>query len=485
MSGQAHKTQGLESLPPSSPQITAPLSRRIKFFYGLGDWGTSASSTARNLFWFYFLISVVGINPALAGTVALISKLWDGINDPLVGMLSDRLNTRWGRRRPLLLAAALPFGVGFFLLFSVPAIENDLLLAAYYGVMFMLFDTLFTVLNVPYTALAAELTQDYDERSTLAGWRTGVAVLASLVTAGFFKLLSENVFAQWFGGGMEGIAQGYSLAAAIWGFTFVIPPILLFFSVREPQHVFEKEPLRFFQTLREAFSNRPFRILAITYLFTFTTMEMVVAVLIWFLIYAVQVPPGFDSVMMASLLALALLTMPLTIRLMRRWGKRNTYLLCIAFWGAADFLIALVPSGGYLWVLLLALVAGPAFGAAQAIPWALLSDVMEEDEWQTGKRREGTYAGFMVFLRKLAAAVALFLVGNFLAASGFVEGTGGALVITQPESAITALRILIGVIPPVILGLASLIMWRYPLNRLAHQDLRMRLAQRRAAQDAE
>lgn len=460
------------------PGPTAPLTRRTKFFYGLGDWGTSASSTARNLFWFYFLISVVGINPALAGTVALVSKLWDGINDPLVGMLSDRLNTRWGRRRPLLLFSAVPFGFGFFLLFSVPPIESDVLLAVYYGVMFMLFDTLYTVLNVPYTALAAELTQDYDERSNLAGWRTSVAIAASLASAGLFKVLSENVFGARFGGGLDGIIQGYGLTAAIWGVTFVIPPVLLFFAVKEPERPIDRTPLRFWATMGEAFRNRPFRILAITYLLTFTTMEMVVAVLIWFLIYAVEVPSGFDSVAIAVLLGLALLSMPLIIRLMHRVGKRNTYLICIAFWGAADFLISLVPPGGYLWVLVLALVAGPALGAAQAIPWALLSDVIEEDEWQTGKRREGTYAGFMVFMRKLASAGALFLVGNFLAMNGFVEANGGSVVVEQPESAITALRILVGVIPPGILAVAGVIMWRYPLNRAAHEELRLRLASR-------
>ncbi len=472
-----------DSTPPTA-EAPAPkrLPRRMALIYGLGDWGTSGASTARNLYWFYFLISVVGINPALAGTVALVSKLWDGINDPLVGMISDRLNTRWGRRRPLFLFGAIPFALGFFLLFSVPPIANQTWLAIYYGVIFMVFDTMFTILNVPYTALAAELTDDYDERSTLAGWRTGVAIMAALLTAGFFKILSEGAFADYFGGGNAGIAQGYSLAALLWGITFAIPPMLLFLTVQEPERVADPAPMRFWATFGDAFRNRPFRVLAITYLLTFTTMEMVVAVFVWFLIYAVQVPTGFDSFAMALLLALALLSMPMIVRLMRRIGKRKTYVLCIFFWAAADFLIGRVPTGEYWWILVLALVAGPAFGAAQAVPWAILADVVEQDEWETGRRREGTYAGFMVFLRKLASAGALFLVGQFLAANGFVNGSAGNLTLVQPETAIHTLRTLIGTIPPIILGVAALIMWRYPLNRVAHAQLRHNLALRREAE---
>ncbi len=473
-------------LGPAPPTEEGPapkrLTRRMAFIYGLGDWGTSAASTARNLYWFYFLISVVGINPALAGTVALVSKLWDGINDPLIGMISDRLNTRWGRRRPLFLFGAIPFGLGFFLLFSVPPIANQTWLAIYYGGIFMIFDTMFTVLNVPYTALAAELTDDYDERSTLAGWRTGVAIVGALASAGFFKVLSEGVFADWFGGGNAGIAQGYSLAALLWGITFIVPPMLLFLTVQEPERVPDPSPMRFWATFGDAFRNRPFRVLAVTYLLTFTTMEMVVAVFVWFLIYAVQVPAGFDSFAMALLLALALLSMPMIVRLMRRIGKRKTYVLCIFFWAAADFMIGRVPAGGYWWILVLALVAGPAFGAAQAVPWAILADVVEQDEWETGRRREGTYAGFMVFLRKLASAGALFLVGQFLAANGFVNGSAGNFTVVQPETAIQTLRILIGTIPPIILGVAALIMWRYPLNRVAHGQLRHNLALRKEAE---
>ncbi|MEZ4515440.1 MAG: MFS transporter [Chloroflexota bacterium] len=118
---------------------------------------------------------------------------WDSINDPLVGTLSDRLYSRLGRRRPFLLYGAIPFAFAFVLMFYVPPLESKAALALYYSVIFLLFDTLYTVVNVPYLALMPELTEEYDERSSLTGWRIAFSILASLVTAGLFKLLAENV----------------------------------------------------------------------------------------------------------------------------------------------------------------------------------------------------------------------------------------------------------------------------------------------------
>jgi len=162
------------------------LSTRAKFLYGLGDWGTAAASTARNIFWFVFLTNVVGLNAGWAGSVVLIGRIWDSINDPLIGTLSDRVHTRWGRRRPFLLIGSVPFAVTFVAMFTVPDLDSDRALFAYYSLVFLLFDTLFTIVNVPYLALLPELTDGYDERSSLAGWRISFSILASLITAGLF-----------------------------------------------------------------------------------------------------------------------------------------------------------------------------------------------------------------------------------------------------------------------------------------------------------
>ena len=466
--------------PPPIEDRPKRLPRRLKFVYGLGDWGTSAATTARNAFWFVFLTSVVGMGPGLAGTAVLVGRIWDAVNDPLVGTLSDRMETRWGRRRPFLLFGAIPFGLTFFFLFWVPPLQSDLALVVYYSVVFLLFDTLYTIVNVPYSALTPELTEDYDERSNLAGWRVGVSILAALVTGGLFTLLAEDVFAVWLGGGTDAIRQGYALTAAIWGVSLAVPLLILFKVIEEPDHQPLDDPIRPWQTFREVFGNRPFRLAATIYLLSFATTDIVLTVFIRFLVDYVQVSPGFDNLLLALVLGLAFVTMPLTVKLMRRFGKRNTYIGSMLFMAVVLVLMATVPPGGQNRVLVAAIFAGLGYGAAQAIPWAIVADVIEADELAYGKRREGIFYGYLVFFRKLASAFAVFLVGQVLALTGFISSTTGSVFIQQPESALIALRVLVGGVPAVMLFLAMIAAWRYPLDREHYEEIRAQLLVQRA-----
>lgn len=457
------------------------LPRRTKFIYGLGDWGASAATTARNAFWFVFLTNVVGLNPGLAGTIVLIGKIWDSVNDPLVGMVSDRLQTRWGRRRPFLLFGAVPFGLMFFFMFLVPPIESRTGLFLYYTAVFLIFDTIYTVVNVPYTALTPELSDDYDERGNLAGWRIGVSIFAALVTGGAFKLLAENVFGVSFGGGTEGIRAGYALTAGIWGVTMAIPLLVLFKHIEEPESQPDPDPIRPLQTFREVFSNRPFRLGAIIYLLSFATVDVILVVFVRFLVDYVRVTPGFDNLILAVVMGLAFVTMPLVVKMMKRFGKRETYIVSMMLMIVVMGIISQVPPGGQNWVLAAAVFAGLGFGAANAIPWAIVADVVEEDELKTGKRREGIYAGYLVFFRKLASALAIFFVGQVLEATGFISTTTGSNFVQQPESALAALRFFVGVVPAVMLILSIITAWRYPLDKEAYEAIRRQLVERRAA----
>ncbi len=464
--------------------------RRTKFFYGLGEWGTSAATAIRNLYWLFFLVSVVGLRAELAGVVILVGRIWDGINDPLVGMLSDRVHTRWGRRRPFLLYGAVPFGLSFFLLFVIPPIESEFRLAIYYGLVYLIFDTTFTILNVPYIALTPELTEDYDERSSLAGWRIATAILAALVASATFRLIAEDVFGEWFNQILDlssAVQAGYAVTAALAGITFIIPPLILFLVIREPKGVpIDTSPFKPWKTFKEVFSNRPFRIAAAVYLLSFSTADVVVSVLLWFLIFYVRVDRGYDSLVLAIVLGIGFLTMPLTVKMMRRFGKRNTYIGSMSIYAVVLLIISQAPPGGQLFVIIAAIFAGFGYGAISVIPWAMVADVIEEDELKTGKRREGVYSGYLVFFRKLATALTIFFVTQILARTGFIGGTTGSQVfIEQPESALLALRLLVGVIPSLMLVLSIMIAWRYPLDRTTHDVMRRELAKRRIRQEGE
>jgi GPH family glycoside/pentoside/hexuronide:cation symporter len=460
----------------AAPRLTTT----VKFIYGLGDWGTSAAATARNVFWFVFLTNVVGLNAGLAGGIWLVGRLWDAINDPLVGSLSDRLHSRWGRRRPFLLAGSIPLALVFFLMFFVPSFESTSALVIYYSIIFLLYDTLFTIVNVPYLALIPELAQTYDERSSLTGWRTAFSFLGQLVTAAGFTLLAEQVFAPRFGGGTEGLRLGFTLAAGLWALSMALPLILLAVVIRERQQEPVTSPFRPVHSFREVFSNRPFRLAALIYLLCFTTGDIILVVFVRYLIDYVQVSPGFDSIVLATVLGASLLSIPLVLALMRRTDKRTAYLISIGFMVIVLAVGAFLPPGAQNALLIGAVLAGVGFAAMSIIPWAIVADVIEVDELQTGERREGLYTGYLVFLRKFATGILVFGVGQLLAAAGYLSSTTGSLFIEQPATALNAMRFLVTVIPAITLALSLLLAWRFPLDRKTHEALRHELEARRA-----
>jgi GPH family glycoside/pentoside/hexuronide:cation symporter len=147
------------------------LSRRAKWIYDSGDIAFSLTNTILAVYFAIFLTDVVGLSPGLAAIAIFIGRSWDYINDPLMGHLSDRTRSRWGRRRPFLIFGALPFAASFILLWIHPPWENQILLAGYYALAYVLFDAAFTMINMPYSALTPELTADYDERTSLTSHR--------------------------------------------------------------------------------------------------------------------------------------------------------------------------------------------------------------------------------------------------------------------------------------------------------------------------
>jgi GPH family glycoside/pentoside/hexuronide:cation symporter len=229
------------------------------------------------------------------------------------------------------------------------------------------------------------------------------------------------------------------------------------------------------------FGNRPFRLAATIYMLSFATVDVMLVVFVRFVIDYVQVSPGFDNLLLALVLGLAFLSIPVVVKLMHRYGKRNTYIGSMVFLGIVLIIMGQVPPGGQNWMLVAAVFAGMGYGAANVVPWAMVADVIEVDELQSGKRREGIYAGYLTFFRKMASALAIFFVGQLLEVSGFISSTGGRLLVEQPESALLMLRLLVSVIPAFMLGLAILAAWRYPLNRERFNEIRQELQQKRAA----
>ncbi len=439
--------------------------------YGAGEWNSAITGTTRSLFLNYFLVSVVGLLPAMVGWILLVGRIWDAVNDPLVGVISDRLSTRWGRRRPMMLMAALPLGILFALLWFRPPTDSTAVLVLYFVVISLALDTVYTIFSVPHTALLAEITQDYNHRISIVAWRNAFFLLGALITAAMFKRLAEGL-PHW--GWADDILQGYMITGWIFGASLLIAPVLIFWRIRELTHVAIPERMHPIAAFRAVFRNQPFRVLSTAYFLAFTGLEFLVATFVWYLQLVLQTPPGMDDNLAGLLLLSALVTMPLINWLVARWGKRKSYFIAGLVWIASIPITALFPSGAVMAFVPYCIWLGFIYGAGITIPWAMLPDVMEYDELQTGDRREGIFTAYMTFFRKLGSALAVLVVNFILARAGLIEGTAGTDIV-QPHSVVIALRFIIGVLPPILVFGSLLVIRAYPITRTYHDQIKMQL----------
>ncbi len=467
-----------------------PLSFWVKLVYGSGEWSRSSFGTLRQLFYAIFLTDVVGLEPRLASVAALAGILWDAINDPLVGMLSDRLQTRWGRRRPFFLFFAIPFGLGFLALWWAPPWSSPWAVALTVTLAFMLSDTLQTLVVIPYFALTAELTPDYDERTSITTYRMFFNLMASLVTA----VAAPQILDMALKAGLTQ-QQGYLIVAALFGGLATIPFLLIFAVIREPvrgvQAAQEARETPFRDSLRAAWANIPFRFAAGLYLLNWVTFDLVALMLPYYLLYWIAgghlvtqvsllgVELALESAVLGLLLIAAIAALPLWNGMAHRWGKRETYIVGMLFWAGVQLVLYFVPPGRVNLVLLMAVLAGLSVSTAHVLPEAIFPDVIEWDELRTGRRQEGIYYGIKNFIRKLTGAGAIFFALQVLGWFGYQTPPKEAVVFQQPPPALQAIRVLTGPMGAVLLLSAVLMAWFYPITRERHARIRRLLARRR------
>jgi len=357
------------------------LSLRNKILYGLGDTGFSLTSTLISVYYLLFLTDVVGLRPALAGMAMMIAKQWDWINDPIIGYISDHTSSRWGRRRPFLLFGFIPFGLSFTLLWWKPPLQNQFWLAAFYVGAYMLYDAAATFVYMPYFALTPELTPDYDERTTLTTYRMAFSILGSLIafTVPWFIIESfrpENSFRVWLNG-------------AVFALMSALPLLLTFFGTQERHDLEEADASSLRESIRAVLGNRPFMLSIGLFLLTWLAINVIQAVLLYFLKYWLHLENQGDLIF-AIIFVTALLILPLWEWISRHSNKRRAYVGGIAFWCVVQIVLILVQPGTRPMVIYtLAALAGIGVSAAHVLPWAMIPDAIEWDELQTGKRHEG------------------------------------------------------------------------------------------------
>lgn len=459
-----------------------------KAAYGGGDFGRASFNTLRMFFYAIFLTDVVGLNPFLASGAAFVAILWDAINDPLVGFISDRVRTRWGRRRPFFLWFSVPFGLAFVLLWWAPPWQSQILLMIHVTLAYMVADTMQTLVSVPYLALGPELAAGYDERTSLTTFRMFFNLAASLVAAGLGPTILDIAVES----GLS-LQRGYLILGAVFGGAAIIPFLLLFVFMRE-------EPLPepglevakgFRATIADLWANRPFRYAAGIYVLNWISFDLLSLMLPFYLLYwlgqgdmlakvdlfGIRMVP--ETATFGLLLISATLTLPLWNIVAQKVSKRFAYILGMSLWIIVQLLIWSIAPGNIEAILYLAVLAGLMTSNAHVVPESMFPDVIDWDELRSGSRREGLYYGAVNFIRKLSSALATFLALQILGWSGYVTPPDGLRVFTQSQSALAAIRFLVGpgviflIIPAIVLTLL------FPMDRKKHERIGVLIMRRR------
>ncbi|HIK46614.1 MAG TPA: MFS transporter [Leptolyngbyaceae cyanobacterium M65_K2018_010] len=467
------------ALPSAPSQAPKPFSLAGKLAFGAGDFGPGMTANLLAFSFLIFLTATAGLSPVAAGSVLAIGRIWDAVNDPMIGYLSDKTRTRWGRRYPWMALGALPFGLTFFLTWIVPGWQSDTARFWYYVIMSLLFQVFYTVVNLPYTTLTAELTKDYDERTELTAFRLGSS-LTGAISALALGLVISNL--------IEDSRQQYLVLAAVCSVLAVLPllwcvlgtyPYAVQRGALQPaQDLTAEETLPFIQQVRLVLRNRAFLFVVGIYLFAWLALQMTASVIPFYATFYM----GLDSYFLAALLVqgTAIIMMVVINLLSRRFGKQEAFYAGLGTWVIAQLALFFIQPGQVAALYFLCIVVSFGVAAAYVVPWAMLPDVIELDELQTGQRREGMFYAFMTLLQKVGLAGGLLLVGFALELSGFVsEAT------QQPESALLAIRIFIGPVPMVLLLMAIALARFYPITRQRHEEILLHLAERHRGEDGE
>jgi len=452
----------------SNVAIEEKLSKFVKLAFGAGDLGPAIVAAINGFFLNAFLLDVAGLRPAAAGTIFLIVKVWDAINDPIFGALTDRTKSRWGRRRPWLLFAAIPFGIFFFLQWIVPPL-NDFGKFWYYLVIAILLDAAYTAINVPYAALTAELSHDYDERTSLSTYRFSFSILGG-VFAAFIHTIIIGLFSN--------IILGYMISAAVWAIVITIPNFITFAFTKET-HFKETMPEGpgFFEGIMIAFKNKAFLYVTLIYFLSWLSIQFVQTNLLLYVKYWIGAESQFGILVLAVQVSSFVFLLGWS-QASRKIGKQNTYYIGMTFWIFVAIILFFVQPGQIGVLFVLAALAGAGVSIGYLIPWSMLPDVIELDELQTGQRREGIFYGFFVFLQKLGISLGMAVSNFILEATGYINQIPGQPTPIQPPQVLTALRIFVSFAPALVLLISFLAVLYYPITREKHNQMRLELSEK-------
>lgn len=386
--------------------------------YGVGDIYGGGAFLLLGTLYMIFLTDIVGLNPAWAGSVVIIGKVWDAISDPLMGYISDNIDTKYGRRRIFFIIGILPIIISFISLWVPLDSNSNLLLFIYYTFAYIFFSTVFTMVMVPYSALNAEMTEDFQIRTKLSTARMGFSQLSALISGVLPKLFIDFLNK----GGIISPKYSYLLMGISFALIYSLPWIFVYKGTWELPYEVDNETsfIDKIKRYKTVFYNKSFKIHIGMYVSAYLAMDFLMALFIYYLTYYIKKSAIFPYCMLAILLS-QILMLPVYMKISNSKGKSKAYTLGLTIWGLGMLSLLFLSADTPLYlILIICVIIGAGLSAGVMIPWAILPTISDIDQIINTKRRTGIYSGLMTFIRKIAQAVALWSVGIILTLINYV-----------------------------------------------------------------
>jgi GPH family glycoside/pentoside/hexuronide:cation symporter len=429
--------------------IETKLSLKEKIGYGLGD---TASHFVWDMvgFWLlFFYTDIYGISAAAAGTIMLIARFWDMAIDPVIGVVSDRTNTRWGKFRPYILFGAVPYAVLAVLTFTTPNF-GEVGKIIYAGATYVLLMTAYAFINLPYSALGAVMTNDTYERAGLNTYRFIAGFAGQFIVTGLALTLAE-----FFGGGDK--AQGFQYTLFLFAALSLVFFFITFKTTRERVQPPKDQQNSIVEDVKNLFNNKAWIILAIVGIVSFVMFAMQNAAIAYYFKYYLGRENNVQLFNVIGTVAL-IVALPLSKPLAKRFGNKRVFIGSSLISGLFFMLIYLPGVNDLTTIYVFNIIAKMAYAPAVPLLWTMIADSADYGEWKSGRRSTGLYFSAAVFAQKAGWGIGAAVAGWILAISHFTAN------VEQTATAITGIKLLVSVIPGILYMSCALFMLFYKID---------------------
>lgn len=441
------------------------LSVKEKIGYSLGD---TASHFVWDMvgFWLlFFYTDIYGISAAAAGTIMMIARFWDMAIDPIIGVVSDRTNTRWGKFRPYILFGAIPYAVLAILTFTTPDF-GEVGKIIYAGATYVLLMTAYAFINLPYSALGAVMSADTYERAGLNTYRFIAGFIGQFVVTGLALTL-----ANYFGGGDK--AQGFQYTVFLFAGLSLVFFFITFKTTKERVQPPKEQKNSVKADFGNLFKNRAWVILAIVGIVSFIMFAMQNAAIAYYFKYYLG---REDNVQLFNVLGTVALivALPLSKPLAKRFGNKNVFIGSSLISGLFFMLIYLPGVTDLTTIYIFNIIAKMAYAPAVPLLWTMIADAADYGEWKSGRRATGLYFSAAVFAQKAGWGIGAAIAGWILSISNFMPN------VEQTSEAITGIKLLVSVIPGILYMSCAIFMIFYNIDKKTTDLMKKDLEAKRA-----